>query len=96
MAAYNIPAAKRAAHSKTLAAGVADAVSFETDPRTVEILTDGAAALFVTVDGSVPAVNGDNCYILPAFPCVRVIAHGGDQPVRLISAGTPTYSVTAG
>jgi hypothetical protein len=81
-------------HDKTLAANVADAVNFTDDPGSVEVVSDGAAKLYVTVDGSTPAVSGDTTYLLPAVPCSRTIPHpGSPRAVKLISAGTPMYSV---
>jgi hypothetical protein len=96
MAEYNVMADEVAVHDKTLAANVVDAVNFARDPQFVEILSDGAAKVYVTVDGTEPTVGGGNGYILPAVPCARRLTHGGNpRAVRLISAGTPMYSVTA-
>lgn len=94
MAVYNVAAGDRAAHDKTLVANVADAVNFTADPDFIEVLSDGAAAIYLTIDGSAPAISGPKTIKLPALPCSRKIRHGGNQAVRLISAGTPTYSVT--
>lgn len=95
MAAYTVPAGKIAVHNKTLVANVVDAVSFERDPDQVEVLTDGAAVLYVTTNGTTPTIGGQDCWIIPAVACARVIPHNGNQAVRLLSAGTPKYSVTA-
>lgn len=94
MAVYNVGTGKVGVHDKTLAANVVDAVNFADDPGEVEIVSDGAAKLYVTVDGTAPTVSGDATYLLPAVPCSRVIAHPGDpRAVKLISVGTPVYSV---
>lgn len=83
------------AHEKTLAAETVDAVEFARDLTQVEVLNiDGAASLYFTVDGSDPMVGGD-CYFLPPLVCARTVSAPSYQPttVKLISAGTPTYSV---
>ena len=95
MADYSIAADARAVHNKTLVATTVDTVTCARDPRAVEILSDGAAKIYVTVDGSTPTVGGTKTWIVPAVPCARVIPHDrADAPVKLISPGTPTYSVT--
>lgn len=93
MAVYTIAAGKVAVHDKTLAGSTVDAVNFAEDPGEIEILTDGAAALYFTIDGTTPTVSGASTYVLPAVACSRTIKHPGTQPVRLISSGTPKYSV---
>lgn len=64
----------------------------------MEIISDGAAAAYMTIDGSEPTVGGANCYVLPANVCVRNIAGSGNRTeppvVKIISAGTPTVSVS--
>jgi hypothetical protein len=95
VATYSVAAGALAVHDKTLAANVTDSVSFAQDPQAVEVLTDGAAKMYVTVDGSEPTVSGANTYLLLALPGARRITHPSDgSPVKLRSAGTPTYSVT--
>jgi hypothetical protein len=109
MASYTVTSGNIAAHAKTLAAGVIDTVTFALGdphalgwanlPKSVEILTDGAADIYVTVDGSDPAVGGANCYRLPAFAGATVLDVRDSNPsdpvvVKLISAGAPQYSVS--
>lgn len=94
MAVYTVAAGQLAVHNKTLAANIVDAINFDVDPSAVEIQTDGAAAIYVTTDGSTPTVGGANTHLIPAIAGSRFIRHGGDRGLRLISAGTPTYSVT--
>lgn len=94
MAVYTVAAGQLAVHNKTLAANVVDAINFDVDPSAVEIQTDGAAEIYVSTDGSTPTVGGANTHLIPATAGSRFIRHGGDRGLRLISAGSPTYSVT--
>lgn len=94
MTAYAVAAGKVAVHDKALVAATADTVFFADDPAYVEVVTDGTAAIYVTVDASAPTVSGDNTYKVPAVAGRYPIRHwrpGG--VVKLISSGTPTYSV---
>lgn len=91
--------ARTAAHG-TLAADVVATVILTQEARTVEVLNrDGAAEIYFTADGSTPAVGGDDCFVLPAaIGSLEVTARGArdDQTVvKLVSSGTPTYSVQA-
>lgn len=109
MAAYEVPAGHVGVHEKALVAATVDTVTFVPGssgapgwgrlPRRVEVLTDGAAAVYVTVDGSTPTVAGTNCYPVPAMAGATVIDVADSDPtdavvVKLISAGTPVYSVS--
>jgi hypothetical protein len=99
MATYTLAAGDIGAHNKTLAAGVVDTVTFPADFHRITIISDGAAAIFYTTDGSTPTVAGANCYILPAGAVSadtrtpQDVGAGAGTTVKLISAGTPTYSV---
>lgn len=99
MASYSVTSGQIGAHGKTLVASTVDTVTFADDIPRVRVINDGAAALFITVDGSTPTVNGANCYILPAGAVTSEVYSGrmardeGATVVKLISAGTPTYSV---
>lgn len=44
-----------------------------------------------------PTIGGDDCEVLPAYPSSVVIATPGVAPltVKLISAGTPAYTIRA-
>lgn len=71
----------------------------------IEILNrDGAAEIFYTVDGPAPEVEdtADKVLCLPAVAGAYRVFYRDSRPdqdkdhtVRLISDGTPTYSVTA-
>lgn len=97
MATYEVESGDVGAHAKTLSAATVDTVTFAADVEIVEIVSDGASAMYVTADGSAPTVAGANTWLLPAgAPSTRtlrtVLSNGAT--VKLISAGTPTYSVS--
>lgn len=93
MAAYTVDRAKHA----TLVAATVDTVTLS-EFSVVEVLNrDGVAAIYFTTDGSTPTVAGDNTQVLPAAVGgvqVSTINISGTNVVKLISAGTPSYSVT--
>lgn len=93
MANYTVTVSKHA----TLAAATVDSVTVgESRFDAIEVSNrDGAAEIYFTVDGSTPTVGGDDTWALPAAVCSRVIAAPGDgaEVVKLISSGTPKYSV---
>lgn len=109
MASYTVPAGHVGVHAKTLVASAVDTVTFVLGstsspgwgrmPKMVEVLTDGAADIYVTVNGATPTVAGTDCYRVPAAAGSTVIdvnAADASAPVvvKLISAGTPAYSVS--
>jgi hypothetical protein len=92
MASYTVTAAKHA----TLTANTVDTVTLPVEATLVEVLNrDGAAEIYFTVDGSVPTVGGDDTQVLPAS--VGGLEFGSPQiaqtVVKLISSGTPKYTV---
>jgi hypothetical protein len=83
----------------TFALGTSGTPGWGGVPKRVEILSDGAADIYVTVDGSTPTVAGTNCWRIPAVPGSTILDVRDAIPddavvVKLISAGTPTYSVS--
>ena len=92
---YTVVANDIAKHGFTLTANTVETVSFLGNVAAVEVISDGSAACFYTVDGTTPTVNGGNCYILPAGS-VSVDTRRMDGPadvLKFISTGTPTLSV---
>lgn len=99
MATYTVAAGEIGVYAKTLAANTVDTVTISRQHDPVEVWTDGTAAVYFTVDGSAPTVGGNTTYEVPAgSPAVRdgvQVPASGNTVVKLISAGTPKYSVTA-
>src|SRR5947209_8731954 len=97
MAAYEVLAAEHGAYAKTLAANTEDAVTFDKDIDAVEVWSDGTEAIYFTVDGTDPTVGGAGAWEVPkGSALVREcpVPTAGNTIVKLISAGTPKYSVT--
>jgi hypothetical protein len=99
MASYSVTAGQRGAYAKTLVASTVDTITFTDDLSRIEVgTTDGAAAIYFTVDGSTPTVAGASTYIIPGVAnAVREITEVPSvaqlSTVKLISSGTPTYWV---
>ncbi len=96
MATYSGVWAKHA----QLSAGVVDTVTLDADYSRVEVVNrNGAAEIYftVSVDGANPTVGGDNTHVLVAAINGMTVnanaATGNPTTVRLISSGTPTYTV---
>ena len=97
MADHSISATEIGAHEVTLVANVVETFTFRADVDAVEILShDGAAPIYVTLDGTAPTVRGATTFVVPAAMGSSVLAPrtAGPTIVRLISSGTPTVSVT--
>lgn len=97
MSDYVVAADMIACHDKTLVANQIDTVTFQRKSvRTFEISSDGAARIYYTTDGSEPTVSGANTFPIPDGGPSSVMANnmeGFAAVVKLISPGTPTYSV---
>jgi hypothetical protein len=96
VADYTLAAGDHGAYTHQLAPAVVDTVTFAAHLDRVEITSDGTAALYVTVDSTTPTIAGAGTWELPAgVRAVRAIdvAATGVTVVKLISAGTPVYSV---
>jgi hypothetical protein len=93
VATHTVAADEIGAHSKTLGANTVDTVNFADDVKQIEVVSDGAAELYFTVDGTAPTVGGAKCYYLPAFGGAREVPVHTGGTVKLISSGTPKYSV---
>lgn len=106
MATYTIAAGKIAKHAVTMVAAQVDTYTFTDDlgpgQRVIEVMSDGAADIYYTLDGSTPTVGGDNCYRIPATPAVdvRLAEYNAGtskyNTVKMISSGTPVVSVQRG
>jgi hypothetical protein len=70
----------------------------DTDPWSqtvgVEVEADGTSPVYFTTDGSTPTVGGDDTYIVRSGALHVDVETAGTVTVKLISAGTPAYSVT--
>jgi hypothetical protein len=99
VASYSAAAGAVAVHDKTLVGSTVDNVTLADDLDRVEVIRDGAAALYFTTDGTVPTVSGAGCWKLLSGVAntlnVQVDTAGGTV-VKLISSGTPVYSVQRG
>lgn len=102
MAATNttLTAGQRAAHAIALSASTVDTVTFTGYVKRVRVVNlTGDAIIYFTLDGSTPTVGGVATYVLPAAisndeePVPD--SKASNAVVKLISAGTPTYSVLA-
>lgn len=98
MANYSVPANHVGVHAKALAAGVVDTVTFTgVDLPEIEVLTDGTADIYVTFGASAtPTVAGTQCWRIPtgSGSATLPIRTSGDTVVKLLSEGTPVYSVS--
>lgn len=82
----------------TLTAATVDTITLDADYVSVEIVNrDGSAEIYATVDtGITPAVGGVGCDVLPAAIGSLIIdasAYGPPTTLKLISSGTPAYTV---
>lgn len=89
-------AVTRSKHS-TLTASTVDKITFDGDFRQVAVSNRGSAAIYATLSskttGDNPTVGGDNTFLIDAGE-TRVFDFADEiKTVRLISSGTPAYSV---
>jgi hypothetical protein len=101
MATHTISTGQIAAsgHPFTLTANTVDTWTFSEDLNSVDIISDGLAPAFYTLDGSAPTVGGANSYLLLG----SAITVDTRQPkvadvtvVKIISSSTPTVDVQRG
>ena len=97
MAEYKVEAGQIGAYEKVLSASTVDTVVFEERVTTVRIISDGTAAIYFTTNGTAPTVKGQADFQVPkgALTFTEEITEGAGTTltVKLISEGTPTYSV---
>lgn len=82
---------------QTLAASTVDTVTLTADFNAVEVLNRGTSGdIYFTVDGvTVPTVGGAGTYVVqPGMSLIVDPATSANTVVKLISSGTPAYSVT--
>jgi len=97
MGSYTVAPGDIGVHEKKLVASTVDTVTFAgRDLTEVEILSDGTADIYVRVGGQPPTIAGSTSWrILSAMgSSIIPVDTSGDTIVKLISAGTPTYSVS--
>lgn len=97
----NQPYLLTATHAQTLTANTVSTFDLGAAMYEVEVLSlDGSAVIYFTVDGSTPTVGGSGTYVIPAVvgertvQTRRAVGRGATTVVKLISAGTPTVSVS--
>jgi hypothetical protein len=84
-------AVARAKHG-TLSAGVAVTVDFTSSGGEIRVANKGTAGeIYFRLDGTAPVSLADDNYCVT--PGSSVIVTTQSKQVKLISAGTPTYSV---
>ncbi|MFF3998531.1 hypothetical protein ACFYX8_35145 [Streptomyces cyaneofuscatus] len=96
MADYTIQPGEWGIHGVTLAAATVCTIRFPDDVDEIEVLShDGAAAVYFTVDGTTPVVEGRGSRVIPAAISSAQVEPptAGPTTVKLISAGTPRISV---
>ncbi len=102
MAEFEVKDGDISVHDKTFTANTVDSIAFNTplkDAEVIRIISDGAAKIYGTLDGSTPTIGGAKTFIIPAVPSVleeQIGSRFSSAPtvVKLISQGTPTYSIT--
>lgn len=92
MASYTVKRAKTA----TLVASTVDTVTFNERRYEFAITNhDATAVVYVRFDAT-PTVEGDDASVVrPGDTIIRSFYHSPKLDVRLISAGTPKYTVEA-
>jgi hypothetical protein len=83
----------------TLVATTVTTVTLGQDWDYLEVVNrNGTAEIYFTVGGATPTVGGADCEVVPAaIGAVEVkVNAAGPTVVKLISAGTPAYTVRGG
>jgi hypothetical protein len=97
VASYEVKRKKIGAYAKTLVADTVDTVTFADEPPSVQVYTRQEARIYVTVDGTTPAVGGEGTHELLG-PGVLTIDVPNQSPkaavaVKVVSPETMTYSI---
>lgn len=78
----------------TLVAATVTTVTLDKDYDSVEVLNRGTVDLWLRVDGVDPVVAADDTYVCVGGGFVILpVPTAGSTDVKLISTGTPAYSV---
>jgi hypothetical protein len=91
--------AKAKAYHGTLVAATVDTVTLSRVYGRVQVLNRGGASeIYWTTNGSNPTVGGDDCFVVASVvgasdTRANSQAQSNTCVVKLISSGTPTYSV---
>ncbi|MFJ3950305.1 hypothetical protein ACIPXV_09570 [Streptomyces libani] len=99
MATHTVAKGDLGAHAIALAANTVETTTFSEDLDEVTIVSmDGAAALYITVDGRTPTVGGASTRVMPAAigAITLEVPTAGNSVVKVISPGTPTISIQRG
>jgi hypothetical protein len=96
---YPVLATEHGAYQKTLTAATIDTVTFAIYVPQLEVVTDGTAAVYITLDGSAPTVGANGTWEIwaansPVVKVFNITTVAAPLVVSLISAGTPKYSVS--
>lgn len=89
-------ALKLARHG-TLVASTVTTVTLTEDVSTIIVRAHGSGSMNVTFNGTAPTVGGDDTARVDAGGALMYASSGGvtTETVKLISSGTPGYSVEA-
>jgi hypothetical protein len=98
---YTLDPTDRGLYAKTLVAATEDRVTITDEasnvPRRIRVETDGSAAVYVQTDGTAAVVGADTTIEIRAQAAdaawAEFIVPGGVTEIRLISSGTPKYTV---
>lgn len=93
MAAYQAVLSKHA----TLVAATVDTITLSTGYPSIEVANRATSGdIYFTVDGTTPTSAGNDTYYVGPGQALVVSSPHADGPdtIKLISAGTPAYSVT--
>lgn len=96
VASYTVPEGHVGIHAKTLTANTQDTVTFTgVDLPEIEILSNGEADIYVRIGSGPATVAGTDCYrVMAAMGATSLpVDTSGDTVIKLISSGTPMYSV---
>lgn len=101
MASYEIATDETAEWGKVVGAATVDTITITRNREEIRVTKEdsGTDELWVTFDGSTPAANGPKSHRIRGVQYAAIVHRprggSGTDVVKVISAGTPTYSVEA-